>query len=109
MLSLLLTAAAKQSPETAQALLQELSVSQPGFLKYISKSLPDAVPKAYRFVGEMEEIAAYVESLLGGASITYKGTAELYQRIADDLKSEQIEVDILRRFGKLAREKVDKQ
>ena len=106
-LSWVLAAAAKQSPETADALLNELSASQPAFLKYISRTLPGAVPKAYRFVGEMEEIAAYVESLLGGTSTTYTGIAEVYQRIDDDLKTEGKEVEILRQFGNLAQSKVE--
>ncbi|CAD6571335.1 MAG: hypothetical protein CYPHOPRED_004395 [Cyphobasidiales sp. Tagirdzhanova-0007] len=103
----MILSAAKQSPETADALLNELSASQPAFLKYISRTLPGAVPKAYRFVGEMEEIAAYVESLLGGTSTTYTGIAEVYQRIDDDLKTEGKEVEILRQFGNLAQSKVE--
>jgi hypothetical protein len=43
-------------------------------------------PKAYRWVAEMEEIAAFLGSEQNGAEI-YAGTARLYEQITEDLKS----------------------
>jgi hypothetical protein len=41
------------------------------------------VPKAYRWVGEMEEIAEFVG---GGEGDVYKGIARLYERIEKSAK-----------------------
>ena len=67
----------------SDALYAELASSQKGILPVIARSVPDMFPKAYRFVGEMEEIADH----FGRASSAgiYRGMAELYQEIADDL------------------------
>src|SRR5438445_242781 len=43
----------------AEALIAELSASQPNILKYLSASIPRMYDKAYRWVGEMEEIADF--------------------------------------------------
>lgn len=43
------------------------------------------VPKAYRWVGEMEEIAGFVG---GGEGDLYKGLAQLYRRIEGSLKTD---------------------
>jgi len=67
----------------SDALHAELSSSQKAILPAITRSVPDMFPKAYRFVGEMEEIADH----FGRASSAeiYSGMAKLYQEIADDL------------------------
>jgi L-threonate 2-dehydrogenase len=69
----------------SEALFAELSSSQKGLLPAITRSVPDMFPKAYRFVGEMEEIADHFgrDSSAG----IYRGMAKLYQEIADDLAS----------------------
>src|SRR5260221_153265 len=46
----------------AEALLAELSQSQPQLLKHLSASIPRMYDKAYRWVGEMEEISAFNEA-----------------------------------------------
>ena len=62
-------------------LLQEWQRSQPDLPKRSEKAVEGTSPKAWRFVGEMEEIAAsYAEANL--PSGFHKAAAELYQRLA---------------------------
>lgn len=69
----------------SDALYAELSGSQKNVLPAIARSVPDMFDKAYRFIGEMEEIADH----FGRASSAeiYSGMAKLYQEIADDQAS----------------------
>ena len=63
------------------ALKAELAASQPQLLAMLQKRVPDMVPKAYRWVAEMEEIAAYFAGLPSqGAG--YEGAARLYEKLA---------------------------
>jgi 3-hydroxyisobutyrate dehydrogenase-like beta-hydroxyacid dehydrogenase len=82
----------------AEALHAELADSQKGVLTAITRSVPDMFNKAYRFVGEMEEIGAQS----GRASIDkiYRGMAELYQELADDLKADEEDIGALSAFFK---------
>lgn len=74
-----------------EALQAEMAVSQAMLLDRFSKSLPGMPPKAYRWVGEMEEIAATYEAV-GLPGDTYVGQAKLYRLIADGpLGSETVE------------------
>ena len=62
-------------------LIQELEMSQPGTLASMS-SVNSISSKAFRWIGEMEEIA----DTFGGAgtsSHTHRGAAETFQKIAD--------------------------
>jgi hypothetical protein len=72
------TAAHAASPATADALLHELHASQPTLLQRITKVVPPMLPKAYRWSGEMEEIAGFVG---GPESDTYRGLAKVYERV----------------------------
>ena len=64
-----------------EGLLQEWQRSQPDLPKRSEKAVEGTSPKAWRFVGEMEEIAAsYAEVNL--PSGFHKAAAELYQRLA---------------------------
>ena len=65
---------------TSDALMQELSESQPSLLPYLAR-LPTMFPKAYRWVAEMEEIAAFLDGD-GAAQEIYRGMARLYERLA---------------------------
>ncbi len=67
----------------SDALFAELSGSQKGLLPVIARSIPDMHAKAYRFVGEMEEIADHFGR--ESSAEIYRGMAALYQEIADDL------------------------
>jgi putative dehydrogenase len=69
------------------ALRTELERSQPEILARIKRGLPAMFPKAYRWVAEMEEIAAFVGSAPAGAEI-YTGAARLYEQIAADLDAD---------------------
>ncbi|KAG7090934.1 hypothetical protein E1B28_010007 [Marasmius oreades] len=97
----MILAAQASSPATTEALLHELRASQPEFLKRISRAIPSMLPKAYRWVGEMEEIAGFIES---PERETYRGIAKLYQRIERSLEEEEAAGDIavLKRFAEAA-------
>jgi hypothetical protein len=74
--------------------LEELRDSQPELVGRIKRMVPEMLPKAYRWVGEMEEIAGFVG---GGEGGIYHGLAEVYGRVE---RSEGGEVEILNRFVK---------
>jgi L-threonate 2-dehydrogenase len=65
---------------TTDALIQELRESQPNLLPYLAR-LPTMFPKAYRWVAEMDEIAAFLAGDAAAQQI-YRGTARLYERLA---------------------------
>jgi 3-hydroxyisobutyrate dehydrogenase-like beta-hydroxyacid dehydrogenase len=81
-----------------EALLQELQRSQPDTLKSVSWSVPDMFVKAYRFVGEMEEIAD--QSGRESTAAIYRGIADLYREIAADQDGPKRDVAILDAFFK---------
>jgi hypothetical protein len=115
-----LIAAHAASPATANALLHELADSQPMVVKRIINGTPGMLPKAYRWVGEMEEISAFVNDGLSnsegssgtegaGEALIHQGLARLYERVAAALRdSEEAgqdvrEVKVLREFVKEAK------
>jgi 3-hydroxyisobutyrate dehydrogenase-like beta-hydroxyacid dehydrogenase len=63
------------------ALRQEFAESQPAALARMNESLPPMIPKAHRWVGEMEEIARTFEDC-GLTPKTYLGAAEIYDFVA---------------------------
>ena len=65
----------------ADALHAELARSQPEMLKRIERFVPGMLPKAYRWVAEMEEIARFLGEPNDGATM-YTGAAGLYERVA---------------------------
>jgi hypothetical protein len=69
---------------TADALLQEMSESQPMLLNWMRGFVSRMPPKAYRWVAEMEEIAEFQKDDPGAAAM-YHGIAQFYQQIADVL------------------------
>lgn len=72
--------AARSDVDTA--LRQELAESQPQLLAWLARQVPSMYPKAYRWVAEMEEIAAFGEGDSAAQRI-YRGLARLYARLAD--------------------------
>jgi L-threonate 2-dehydrogenase len=66
---------------TADALLQELSESQPMLLNWMRGFVSRMPPKAYRWVAEMEEIAKFQEEDPAAAAM-YLGIARFYEQIA---------------------------
>jgi L-threonate 2-dehydrogenase len=65
------------------ALRQELAESQPQLLAWLARQVPRLYPKAYRWVAEMEEIAAFTGDDAAAAQHIYRGLARLYQRLAE--------------------------
>ncbi|WVQ82181.1 hypothetical protein IAT38_004309 [Cryptococcus sp. DSM 104549] len=106
--ALMILSAQAHSAGTAKALLDEMAESQPFITKRLTWTLPDMVPKAYRWVGEMEEISLFIaESLESkspntpstapttstspanpGHSVadTFQGLAAVFQRLAEDAR-----------------------
>jgi putative dehydrogenase len=80
----------------AEALHRELSESQPMLLAWLGRSVPDMFPKAYRFVGEMEEISSFMASK--GAGDIYAGIADLYREVAADKEGGNRDIDALSAF-----------
>ena len=76
---------AAQQAGAGEALLAQLAQSQPDFLAYFRPQVPAMFPKAYRFVGEMEEIAAFLkDSGDTSAADIYLGLAKLFADFANE-------------------------
>jgi 3-hydroxyisobutyrate dehydrogenase-like beta-hydroxyacid dehydrogenase len=83
----------------AEALHAELAESQPALLPWLGRFIPSMYDKAYRWVGEMEEISAFLsEDEARGEAVIYAGMAALYTRLAEDQAGEKLEVQALQRF-----------
>lgn len=67
----------------SQALWQEMQDSQPAVLQLLTRALPKMYAKAYRWIGEMEEIAKFLQPETGGSEML-SGAAQLYEDIAHD-------------------------
>lgn len=66
----------------SEALRAELSDSQPQFLVGAERGLPAMVPKAYRWIAEMEEIAATFEAV-GLTPRMLLGAADVYRLVEE--------------------------
>ncbi len=66
-----------------ESLVEELKFSQPQLYGWLSKSMPSMYDKAYRWDGEMREIAKFLLPEQG-ASTMLTGAADLYVHIAED-------------------------
>ena len=86
----------------AEALHAELSESQAALMPWLGRFIPSMFDKAYRWVGEMEEIADFLEPERGEAEI-YQGAARLYTRLAADQAGPGEETEALRRFLSLGK------
>ena len=64
-----------------EALIAELSKSQPEMLKRMRESIPRMYDKAYRWVGEMEEISDFLQASPPSRDI-YAAIARLYEFLA---------------------------
>ena len=79
------------------ALHAELDESQPALLGWLTQQVPIMYPKAYRWVAELDEVAAFVgkdhpeHAMLAAA-------ARLYERIAKDVAGEKQEIGALDEF-----------
>jgi hypothetical protein len=85
----------------AEALMAELTRSQPEILGLLGPRIPDMLPKAYRWSGEMEEIAVFLGA--DKSALIYQGLAQLYERLAQDLRTGKADAAALEAFFKIAR------
>ncbi len=83
----------------ADGLRAELERSQPSLLPWLQRSIPAMYAKAYRYVGEMEEIADYVGED-DSAREMFDAFADFYTRLAADFDGSQDEVNVLTAFLK---------
>jgi L-threonate 2-dehydrogenase len=67
----------------AEALIAELSASQPQLFNYLSNSIPRMYDKAYRWIAEMEEIADFHGEGRPAADI-YQAIARHYEFLAKE-------------------------
>ncbi len=79
----------------ADALRAELAASQPALSAWFARMVPGMFDKAYRWAGEMEEIADFVHEDEAAAAI-YHGAAAFYSRLADT--ASEAEIAALRAF-----------
>jgi L-threonate 2-dehydrogenase len=93
--SAMLLAATREG--AAEALQGELARSQPALLAWFKRSVPNMFPKAYRFVGEMEEIADFVGEDAAARQM-FEAFANLYTRIATDFDGKKDETSALAKF-----------
>jgi putative dehydrogenase len=82
---------------SSRTLYQELSESLPQLLSRFETGIPDMYPKAYRWVAEMREIAAFLGEDKAAAMI-FKGAAQLYDRLSTDIANEGPEQGALDEF-----------
>ena len=86
----------------AQTLCDELAESQPQILARLAVALPDMLPKAYRWVAEMREIAGF----LGPddpAHLMFEGAARLFEHIASEQDESGKDSDHILAFAEMAR------
>ncbi|KAH7097821.1 6-phosphogluconate dehydrogenase C-terminal domain-like protein [Auriculariales sp. MPI-PUGE-AT-0066] len=108
------------SPATTEALLSELAHSSPQILARSENALSANQKKAYRFVGEMREIAQFVEDglavpenpdhttasssqTLSGPGLIFEGLAQSYTRLAKSVSEGAGDVDVLNQWVAAAR------
>lgn len=61
------------------------------------------IPKAYRWVGEMEEIAGFVG---GGEGDIYHGMSQIYARIERSIEEGNGDVEVLKGFVDAAKGRI---
>jgi 3-hydroxyisobutyrate dehydrogenase-like beta-hydroxyacid dehydrogenase len=82
---------------TAEDVKAELQMSQPALLGWLTRQTPRMYSKAYRWVAEMEEIAAFTAEDPAAREF-FQAAARLYERIAADFASERHETSALDAF-----------
>jgi 3-hydroxyisobutyrate dehydrogenase-like beta-hydroxyacid dehydrogenase len=83
----------------AQGLRGEFDRSQKALLPWFQRSIPAMYSKAYRFVGEMDEIADFVGDDPAARKM-YEAISEFYTRLAADFEGKQEETGALTAFLK---------
>jgi len=82
---------------SAEALHAELAESQQALLVWLTRQTPSMYGKAYRWVAELDEIAAFVGKDYDESAML-AAAARLYERIAADVEGGKDEVGALDRF-----------
>jgi putative dehydrogenase len=82
----------------AEEFAAELVDSQPVLLKMLQRSVPDMYPKAYRWVAEMQEVAAFAGDSSPATADIYRGIAALYEHLAQDRPESKQDIDALTAF-----------
>lgn len=91
----IMLAATRSSSDVA--LLAELQKSQPALLSWLTKQMPGMYAKAYRWVDEMNEVAAFMQPDKA-ANAMFDGAARFYEQIAADFDSDKREIAALESF-----------
>jgi L-threonate 2-dehydrogenase len=82
---------------SADALFDELQLSQKELFPWLKRQLGMMPPKAYRWVAEMHEIAGFVGDD-PAADELYRGAAHFYERFAEDFESGKKDASALAAF-----------
>ncbi len=85
---------------TAEHLKRELAESQPQLFTWLTRQTPGMYSKAYRWVAEMEEIAAFTGD--SASADLFLAAARFYQSIAADHAGEHRQTDALDAFCRSA-------
>jgi hypothetical protein len=74
-------------------------------IKRLTSAVPDMLPKAYRFSGEMEEIAGFVGNGVDpSVGQIYNGIAKLYERVDASVQNGGTgEVEVLKKLVEQAK------
>jgi L-threonate 2-dehydrogenase len=80
-----------------EVLKRELEDSQPQLKALLERSVPRSLPKAYRWVAEMEEIAKFIGKPASGGQM-FDGVARLYETVARSFEQEGPEIATLKQF-----------
>ncbi|MGH7125973.1 MAG: DUF1932 domain-containing protein [Stellaceae bacterium] len=83
----------------ADALKRELADSQPALKAWLDRQMPNMYAKAYRWVAEMEEVAAFLGKPSPSAQM-YEGVARLYGQLARSYEGDKKDTDALAEFLK---------
>lgn len=89
-------AVAAERAGVGDAFRAELAESQADLLGKLSRSVPDMLPKAYRWVAEFEEVARFTGA--GPEADMFNGIARLFDRIAAEADGGQAEAKTLAEF-----------
>ncbi|KAG0694163.1 6-phosphogluconate dehydrogenase C-terminal domain-like protein [Suillus ampliporus] len=70
------------------------SMSQPALMGRLIQTVPEGIPKAYRFGYEMEGLAEFVG---GGEADIFRGFARVFERVAGSLSGDKADIETLTR------------
>jgi L-threonate 2-dehydrogenase len=80
-----------------ETLRAELMASRPGLYDFVAAATLRMFDKAYRYGGEMEEIADFLDKEIGGKEV-FGAFREVYDHLATDRAEGNRDIDLLREF-----------